>query len=81
MAPGGTDIKDRITPRLLIQPGVMAEPSEDAKALSMEVTGDKSGHALKRSGLPEEQASAIAFLASEDSSYITGQIIRCAGTV
>ena len=29
--------------------------------------------------LPEEQAAAIAFLASDDSSFITGQVINCSG--
>lgn len=30
---------------------------------------------LKRQGLPEEMAAAVAFLASDDASYITGQTI------
>ena len=34
---------------------------------------------LRRRGLPEEQAAAIAFLASDDSSFITGQVINCSG--
>ncbi len=79
VAPGGTAIPDRITPRLMIRPGVMAEPSENTETYYKEVNEDKSRQAIKRSGVPEEQAAAIAFLASEDSSYITGQIIRCTG--
>lgn len=35
--------------------------------------------ALKRIGLPEEIADTVLFLASERSSYITGQIIRVDG--
>lgn len=34
---------------------------------------------LKRIGLPEEVANTILFLAGEESSYITGQIIRIDG--
>ena len=34
---------------------------------------------LKRTGLPEEVAYAVAFLASGDSSYITGQVISVNG--
>src|SRR5436190_1851964 len=34
------------------------------------------GTMLKRIGLPEEVASAITFLASDDAAYITGQTIN-----
>ncbi len=36
---------------------------------------------LKRMGKPEEVANAIAFLASDMSSYITGQVIRVDGGI
>lgn len=35
--------------------------------------------AIKRMGLPEEVANVALFLASDDSSYITGQVIRVDG--
>ena len=34
---------------------------------------------LKREGKPEEVAAVVNFLASEDSSYITGQVISVDG--
>ena len=34
---------------------------------------------LKRQGNPEEAANVVKFLASEDSSYITGQVINIDG--
>jgi 3-oxoacyl-[acyl-carrier protein] reductase len=36
---------------------------------------------LKRVGAPEEVASLIVFLASDKSSFITGQIIRVDGGI
>jgi dihydroxycyclohexadiene carboxylate dehydrogenase len=82
MAPGGTDIADRMTPRQLIRPGVMADEGADAEAEQhlREMAEDiRNQQALRRRGLPEEQAAAIAFLASDDATFITGQVINCSG--
>ena len=35
--------------------------------------------AMKRYGLPEEIASVVSFLCSEDASYVTGQTIEISG--
>src|SRR5712691_8763193 len=82
MAPGGTEVADRVTPRQLIRPGVMADdvvPGE-AEDYRREMAEDiRHQQALRRRGLPEEQAAAIAFLASEDASFVTGQVINCSG--
>jgi NAD(P)-dependent dehydrogenase (short-subunit alcohol dehydrogenase family) len=82
MAPGGTDIADRMTPRQLIRPGTMADEGDDAQAEQhrREMAEDiRNQQALRRRGLPEEQAAAIAFLASDDATFITGQVINCSG--
>ncbi len=82
MAPGGTDIADRVTPRQLLRPGVMADDiaRSQAEEYQREMAEDiRSQQALRRRGLPEEQAAAIAFLASDDASFITGQVINCSG--
>jgi 3-oxoacyl-[acyl-carrier protein] reductase len=34
---------------------------------------------LKRGGTPEDVANLVVFLASDLSSYITGQVIHCDG--
>ena len=39
----------------------------------------RNQQAMKRAGRPEEQAATIAFLASDDASFITGQVINCSG--
>jgi NAD(P)-dependent dehydrogenase (short-subunit alcohol dehydrogenase family) len=80
MAPGGTEISDRVTPRLSIGPGVTAGDVPLSDVYRREMAEDiTSQQALKRRGLPEEQAAAIAFLASDDASFITGQVINCSG--
>jgi dihydroxycyclohexadiene carboxylate dehydrogenase len=80
MAPGGTDISDRVVPRQFIKPGVTVEEPDDEAAYRREMVEDiRNQQALRRRGLPEEQAAAIAFLASEDASFITGQVINCSG--
>ena len=38
-----------------------------------------SNSSLKRLGEPNEIAKTVLFLSSEDSSYITGQVIRVDG--
>jgi NAD(P)-dependent dehydrogenase (short-subunit alcohol dehydrogenase family) len=80
MAPGGTEISDRVVPRQFIKPGVTVEEPEDEAQYRREMAEDiRNQQALRRRGLPEEQAAAIAFLASDDSSFITGQVINCSG--
>jgi len=82
MSPGGTEINDRVTPRQFIRPGVMADDGAEAEAerYRREMAEDiRNQQALQRRGLPDEQAAAIAFLASDDASFISGQVINCSG--
>jgi NAD(P)-dependent dehydrogenase (short-subunit alcohol dehydrogenase family) len=80
VAPGGTDIGDRVTPRQFIRDGVTVKDDADVEDYRREMADDiRNQQALRRRGLPEEQAAAIAFLASDDASFITGQVINCSG--
>jgi 2-hydroxycyclohexanecarboxyl-CoA dehydrogenase len=61
------------TPLLNAAPLMLGEVGERLKAAMVNAT------ALGRSGQPEEVAAAIAFLASEDASYVTGQTLNVSG--
>jgi len=78
VSPAGTTISDRVTSRLQISAGVIAteDDPEEAETYRREMRNDiQNQQAIKRPGLPEEQAAAIAFLASGDDAFITGQVI------
>ena len=80
MAPGGTEISDRVVPRQFIREGLTVEEPDDEAEYRHEMAEDiRNQQALRRRGMPEEQAAAIAFLASDDASFITGQVINCSG--
>jgi NAD(P)-dependent dehydrogenase (short-subunit alcohol dehydrogenase family) len=79
VAPGSTAVPDRATSRLTLRPGIVADPAENMADYVKEGRGDLGKIALGRQSAVEEQAAAIAFLASDDSSYITGQIIDVIG--
>ena len=61
------------TPLLNAAPEQLGELGERLKRAMVDST------ALRRSGQPEEVAAAIAFLASDDASYVTGQTINVSG--
>ncbi len=61
------------TPLLNAAPKVYGEIGERLKQGMVDTTQ------LKRAGEPEEVAAAIAFLACEDASYVTGQTLGVSG--
>lgn len=77
--PGSTAVHDRVTSRLVLREGVVAQPAEVTDAALAEARSYLERLPLGRQGTTEEQAAAIAFLASDDAGYITGQIVDCTG--
>jgi dihydroxycyclohexadiene carboxylate dehydrogenase len=76
VAPGGVDVGERSIQR---NP---APPTEaDASGMAAVVEQTLRDTPMKRFSTPDEQASAIAFLASDEASYITGQTLFVAGGV
>ena len=68
VAPGPID-----TPLLNAAPQELGEIGERLKAGMIAATS------MRRIGQPEEVAAAIAFLASDDASFVTGQTINVSG--
>jgi NAD(P)-dependent dehydrogenase (short-subunit alcohol dehydrogenase family) len=61
------------TPLLNDAPKVLGEIGERLKQGMVNAT------VMGRSGEPEEVAAAIAFLAGDDASYVTGQTLNVSG--
>jgi NAD(P)-dependent dehydrogenase (short-subunit alcohol dehydrogenase family) len=85
-SPGKREFKDRNIRVNAVAPGPIATPIFGRSGLSEEqIDGFKAGISarvpLGRIGRPEEIASAVAFLASEDASYITGVELNVDGGV
>lgn len=73
-APGGTAAPPRRIPR---NPSAQDEQEQAWNQQVVDQTVDSS--LMKRYGELDEQAAAIAFLASDEASYITGSILPVAG--
>ena len=62
----------------MIAPGFI-ETEMTARLSEEVVQGWRSGIPLKRGGTPKDVAEACVFLASDLSSYITGQVLHVDG--
>ena len=64
-----------------VEPGWIDTPGERAFATEEEIQKQAADLPLGRLGRPEEIASAVAFLVSDDASYITGSVLRVDGGI
>ncbi len=81
IAPSGTRADDRVTPRdhgVTVAPPELP-PGERADQEEYRASTRNSEIPMGRRGMADEQAAAIAFLASHDASYITGQVLAVGG--
>ncbi len=74
VAPGATEVPNRATPRMT--PG---EQEQNQRWIDELFESQQSHIPMGRWGHVDEQAAAIAFMASDDASFITGQILSVGG--
>jgi dihydroxycyclohexadiene carboxylate dehydrogenase len=76
VAPHATVAADRVTPR---NPNIVLTPEQQAAHEAELQERRRREIPMGRTAVPEEQAAAIAFLASDDASFITGQVLPVGG--
>ena len=74
ISPGGIDVGVRATPR-----GPAPQGEQELAWRKQMIARDMQDTPMKRMGQPEELAAAVAFVASDEASYMTGEIVDVSG--
>jgi len=74
ISPGGIDVGVRAIPR-----GPLPQTEQEIAWRKQMIARDMQDTPMKRMGKPEELAAAVAFVASDEASYMTGEIVDVSG--
>lgn len=74
VAPGGVDVGERAIPR-----GPQPQTQQELAWRNDTVARDLRDNPMGRMGRPEELAAAIAFVGSDEASYMTGETVDVSG--
>ncbi|WP_300019708.1 SDR family oxidoreductase [Pseudonocardia sp.] len=74
VAPGATRVDDRAVPRMTEE-----QERENGRWIEELFSSQETIVPMGRWGSVDEQAAAIAFMASDDASFVTGQVLSVAG--
>jgi dihydroxycyclohexadiene carboxylate dehydrogenase len=74
VAPGGVDVGERAIPR-----GPAPQTEQEIAWRKAPVARDMQDYPMHRMGTPEELAAAIAFVGSDEASYMTGEVMDVSG--
>lgn len=79
LGPKGVRV-NAVAPGLIINTVMRDEAENYMKERGMPVAADRAKSIpLRRSGTPQDIANAVAFLASDDASYMTGEVVNVTG--
>lgn len=79
VAPRGIHV-NAVCPGLIVETRMREESDAERSEKGMPLAKDRAGTIpLRRVGVPDDVARAVAFLASDEASYMTGQAINVTG--
>ncbi|NDB66451.1 MAG: SDR family oxidoreductase [Methylocystaceae bacterium] len=79
LGPKGVRV-NAVAPGLIVNTVMREEAENYMKERGMPMAAERSKSIpLRRSGMPQDIANAVAFLASDEASYVTGEVVNVTG--